>query len=62
MHNYAPRHLDEAIRFPEAAVDRSPYADLVSPPLPLAELNRAVELARRQVWHRVAVRPNATVS
>lgn len=62
IHNYAPAHLDEAIRFLETTIDRYPYADLVSPPLPLAELEQAVALARTQTWHRVAVRSERQVT
>lgn len=55
VHNYAPWHLDEAVALLAATADRYPYAELVSPPLPLAALPEAVALAETQRWPRVAV-------
>jgi threonine dehydrogenase-like Zn-dependent dehydrogenase len=57
IHNYAPVHLDQAVRFLERTVNTYPYASLVSPPVALAELDRAVALARTQQWCRVSVCP-----
>ncbi len=56
VHNYSPRHLDEAIAFLDQTAMRYPYDELVSPPIALSELQRAVELARAQRFFRVAVR------
>lgn len=58
IHNYAPKHLDEAIAFLSRTQNRYPYGDLVSPPLALENLSAAIELAYSGNWHRVAVRPD----
>jgi putative phosphonate catabolism associated alcohol dehydrogenase len=57
VHNYSPRHLDEAIHFLQLTVTRYPYAALVSEPVPLDDLQRAIALAHTQRYLRVAVRP-----
>jgi putative phosphonate catabolism associated alcohol dehydrogenase len=57
VHNYMPRHLDEAIEFLTLTVDRYPYAGLVSPPWPLEKLSLAVEEAGKRTWPRVSVSP-----
>jgi len=56
VHNYGPRHLDQAVAFLERTVDQYPYESLVRLPLPLAELERAVQVARSQEYFRVSVR------
>lgn len=57
VHNYAPQHLDDAVRFLDDTWGRYPYEALVSRPFTLAELPAALHVARRGNWHRVAVRP-----
>ena len=57
FHNYAPRHLEQAVDFLAATVSRYPYGELVSPPFRLADLGEAVEVARSQRYLRVSVRP-----
>ena len=57
VHNYAPQHLDEAVRFLDETWGRYPYEALVSRPFTLAELPAALHVARRGNWHRVSVRP-----
>lgn len=57
VHNYAPPDLAAALKFLTETQHRFPYRKLVSPPLPLALLGEAVELARRREWLRVSVRP-----
>ncbi len=57
VHNYAPRHLREAVEFLRIYRDAHPWDRLVSPPLPLAQLGRAFDLARTARWARVAVDP-----
>ena len=57
IHNYGPTHLDQAIDFLEQTHSRYPYQELVSPPLDLANLAEAVELANTGRWHRVSVQP-----
>ena len=55
VHNYAPRHLDEALAFLERTAHRFPYESLVSPPFPLKELDAAVRVAEDRRYLRVAV-------
>ncbi|WP_067651880.1 alcohol dehydrogenase catalytic domain-containing protein [Nocardia harenae] len=38
VHNYEPRHLREAVAFLHATRDRYPWASVVAPPVPLAEV------------------------
>ena len=57
VHNYSPRHLDEALSFLVRTIDRYPYSSLVSDPLPLAELDRAFALAETRQHFRVAIDP-----
>jgi threonine dehydrogenase-like Zn-dependent dehydrogenase len=57
FHNYAPRHLDAAIEFLRQEHKTFPWAELVSPPWPLARLDEAFAEAAGRRWHRVAVAP-----
>lgn len=56
IHNYAPRHLRDGLRFLKDTSDLFDFAGLVSPPLPLAKLPEAFVLAKTRRYHRVAVR------
>ena len=58
VHNYAPPHLDMAISFLDRNRLLLPFADLVSPPYPLIELQRAIQLAREGSFFRVSLKPN----
>jgi len=57
FHNYAPRHLEQAIAFLAQGSARHPWSSLVSPAFSLTDLNAAFQAARTQKWPRVAVRP-----
>jgi putative phosphonate catabolism associated alcohol dehydrogenase len=57
FHNYAPRHLAQAVEFLDRYNDAYPWASLVSPAWPLSELPAALDLAQTQRWPRVAIRP-----
>jgi threonine dehydrogenase-like Zn-dependent dehydrogenase len=57
VHNYAPEHLRTALAFLARNHSRLPFARLVSPPLPLENLNDAFALTRERVWQRVSVQP-----
>ncbi len=57
VHNYAPEHLSEAVRFLDRTVGRFPYESLTSPPVPLEDLEQGFRMAQTQQWHRVSVRP-----
>ncbi|GAC00460.1 putative zinc-containing alcohol dehydrogenase [Gordonia namibiensis NBRC 108229] len=45
IHNYEPRHLREAIRFLSRTVDRHPWPQLVTDPVPLALIESALQPA-----------------
>lgn len=55
VHNYAPRHLEEAIGFLDRNLGTHPWESLVSPPMPLSSLEEAFALADSGRWCRVAV-------
>jgi putative phosphonate catabolism associated alcohol dehydrogenase len=57
VHNYAPADLATALRFLAATYLAFPYEKLVSPPLPLEQLDAAMALAQQREWLRVALRP-----
>jgi hypothetical protein len=57
VHNYAPEHLTQAVRFLDKSLGRFPYESLVSPPLPLAELGHGFQMAETHRWYRVSIRP-----
>ncbi|MBS0210966.1 MAG: zinc-binding dehydrogenase [Planctomycetes bacterium] len=55
VHNYAPRHLEAALRF-LAAAERFPFASLVSSWLPLAHAEQAFQQAHHGHAYRIGVR------
>lgn len=57
VHNYAPRHLRAAIDVLAEHAGDGLWAELVSPPLPLARLDEAFAMAAARRWPRIAVRP-----
>jgi putative phosphonate catabolism associated alcohol dehydrogenase len=56
-HNYAPRHLAMAMKFLRAHGRRLGMEADISPPLPLHDLPRAIDLARAGHYARVSIRP-----
>ena len=54
VHNYAPRHLEQAVRFLAEAWQRYPFAEQVGATYPLADIDRALVPGAHP---RVAVRP-----
>lgn len=60
VHNYAPCDLVAAVEFLERAGSKYPFADLVAGRFPLAQVNLAVEFARKERPIRTAVIPTAT--
>lgn len=54
-HNYAPKHLDQAISFLARFAGRLPFESLLSPPLPLSQLEKAIEQAKSKAYPRIAV-------
>jgi putative phosphonate catabolism associated alcohol dehydrogenase len=57
IHNYSPEDLVAAVQFLCEQQNRFPFEQLVSPPVPLQELDHAFDLARQKKWQRVAVCP-----
>jgi len=57
VHNYQPRHLEQALAFLAETRDSLPYSKLVSPPLPLSALADAFVKTRSREWLRVSVKP-----
>lgn len=56
LHNYAPRHLDEAVRFLTERHGDYPFGELVGAAFPLSELDAAIELAAAGGSVRIGVR------
>ncbi|MGH1550551.1 zinc-binding dehydrogenase [Leifsonia poae] len=54
VHNYAPRHLEQAVRFLADAWDRYPFAEQVGETYALADVDRALVPSTHP---RIAVRP-----
>jgi alcohol dehydrogenase len=57
IHNYAPRHLQQAVSFLASAVGRWPLVELVTDWLPLEEIGTALEMAADPTRIRVGVIP-----
>jgi len=57
IHNYAPRHLAQAVEFLEAGHDRYPFAELVNAWHPLAGISAAFRSAIDSRAIRIGVRP-----
>jgi putative phosphonate catabolism associated alcohol dehydrogenase len=57
VHNYAPWHLEEAVKFLDRNREKYPFDELVGPPFKLKELGEAVREAKKQNWFRVSVKP-----
>ncbi|SMQ74902.1 zinc-binding dehydrogenase [Agreia sp. VKM Ac-1783] len=58
VHNYAPRHLEEAARFVEARHDAYPFADLVGATVALGDLDDGIEAAAGGGAVRIGVSPS----
>jgi len=56
-HNYAPKHLQQAVTFLERCHQRYPFASLVEGWLPLAEVEAAFDQALASGAVRIGVRP-----
>lgn len=57
VHNYAPGHLAAGLDFLAQYHTRLPFEKLVSPPLPLEQLDEGLELTRARRWQRVSIQP-----
>ena len=56
-HNYAPRHLQQAVAFLERCHERFPFAELVECWMPLADVAAAFDHAIASRAIRIGVRP-----
>jgi putative phosphonate catabolism associated alcohol dehydrogenase len=57
VHNYAPHHLDRAIAFLATRFADLPLQSVISKPLPLDQMDAAMQLAASRRWLRVAIAP-----
>ncbi|XP_078681596.1 L-threonine 3-dehydrogenase-like [Branchiostoma floridae x Branchiostoma belcheri] len=57
VHNYAPWHLTAAVQFLARTAGKYPYEDLVGADFLLTEFAAAAEMAEKQVYPRVALKP-----
>jgi len=57
IHNYAPRHLEEAVSFLARNHQQFPFDQIVSPAFPLENLSDAMTAAQSKHWLRVSVKP-----
>lgn len=57
VHNYSPEHLSRGLKFLEEMQHQLPFGKLVSPALPLKDLEEGLALSRKREWMRVAIRP-----
>ncbi|CAF1450565.1 unnamed protein product [Adineta steineri] len=58
IHNYAPRHLDQAVDFLEKTINKYPYEEVMGPTYDLSDLLGATKLAMEKVYSRVLVKSN----
>jgi putative phosphonate catabolism associated alcohol dehydrogenase len=57
IHNYGPKHLEEAVNFLSRNFTNYPFEKIVSPPVSLLEIEKAVIEAKKQKWLRVSIKP-----
>lgn len=57
IHNYGPKHLDEAVDFLSKTCNKYPYEELFSPPFKLTDFEAALELSKQQTFYRVCMEP-----
>lgn len=58
IHNYTPKHLDDALEFLIRTIERYPYDELISPhAYPLQHIERALNETKKQLYHRSCLDP-----
>ncbi|CAF0721112.1 unnamed protein product [Rotaria sordida] len=62
IHNYAPRHLDQAVQFLEKTFKKYPYEELIGPTYDLSDLSQAMQISIEKRYGRVLVKPNVLTS
>ncbi|CAF2794460.1 unnamed protein product [Rotaria sp. Silwood2] len=60
IHNYAPRHLDQAVDFLVKTIEKYPYEEVMGPTYDLSDLPNAMKIAIEKTYTRVLVKPNMT--
>ncbi len=58
IHNYAPRHLDQAVQFLAKTIHKYPYEGLMGPTYNLSDLSSAMQVAIGKQYSRILVQPN----
>ena len=58
IHNYASRHLDQAVQFLEKTINKYPYEELMGPTYNLSDLSDAMKVAIEKKYGRILVKPN----
>ena len=58
IHNYAPRHLDQAVQFLEKTIHKYPYEEVMGPVYGLSDLPCAMEVAMGKQFSRVLIKPD----
>lgn len=62
IHNYASRHLDQAVQFLEKTLTKYPYEEVMGPTYDLSDLPAAMNAAIEKRFGRILVKPNETNS
>ncbi|CAF4217387.1 unnamed protein product [Rotaria socialis] len=61
IHNYASRHLDQAVQFLEKTINKYPYEELIGPTYNLSALSDAMKIAIDKKHGRILVNPNTSI-
>ena len=60
IHNYAPRHLDQAVAFLAKTIKKYPYEEVMGPTYDLSDLPSAMKIATEKEFSRVLIKPKQT--
>lgn len=58
IHNYAPRHLEQAVQFLEKTINKYPYEEIMGPTYDLSDLSDAIQASIEKHYGRVLVKPS----
>lgn len=62
LHNYAPRHLQTAVAFLAQHAASMGLESVIRAPMPLAQIDEAIQLASTGRWQRVALSMDAAIA
>jgi hypothetical protein len=62
IHNYAPRHLDQAVEFLAKTIHKYPYEEVMGPTYDLSNLPSAMDVAISKKYSRVLVKPDMLIT